>query len=76
MTIRLVLADDQPLVREGLRKIFEADPDIAVVADVGDGRAAVDAARRLGPDVVVMDIRMPQLDGIQATARIRRGSWC
>ena len=70
MTLRLVLADDQPLVREGLRKIFEADPELSVVADVGDGMAAVDAARRLHPDVVVMDIRMPRLDGIEATRRV------
>lgn len=67
MTIRVLVADDQPLVREGLRKIFEADPDLVVIADVGDGLAAVSAAARLHPDVVVMDIRMPHLDGIEAT---------
>jgi len=67
MTIRVLVADDQPLVREGLRKIFEADRDLRVMADVGDGRAAVEAAARLHPDVVVMDIRMPVLDGIEAT---------
>lgn len=73
MTLRLVLADDQPLVREGLRKIFEADPELSVVADVGDGRAAVEAARRFRPDVVVMDIRMPRLDGIEATRQVVAG---
>lgn len=70
MTIRLVLADDQPLVREGLRKIFGADPELCMLADVGDGRAAVEATRRLRPDVVVMDVRMPHLDGIEATRQI------
>lgn len=70
MTVRVLVADDQPLVREGLRKIFEADRGLDVVADVADGRAAVDAARRLHPDVVVMDIRMPVLDGIEATRQV------
>ena len=59
MTVRVLVADDQLLVREGLRKIFDADQDLLVVADVSDGRAAVEAAGRLHPDVVVMDIRMP-----------------
>jgi DNA-binding NarL/FixJ family response regulator len=70
MTVRVLVADDQPLVREGLRKIFQADPDLAVVADVGDGLAAVEAVGRLHPDVVVMDIRMPVLDGIEATRQV------
>jgi DNA-binding NarL/FixJ family response regulator len=74
VSVRLLLADDQPLVREGLRKIFEADPEIVVVADVGDGLAAVEAARRLRPDVVVMDIRMPHLDGIGATRHVVAGA--
>jgi DNA-binding NarL/FixJ family response regulator len=72
VTVRVLVADDQPLVREGLRKIFEADPELEVVADVADGRAAVDATRRLVPDVVVMDIRMPVLDGIEATRQVTR----
>jgi DNA-binding NarL/FixJ family response regulator len=72
MTVRVLVADDQPLVREGLRKIFDADPDLLVVADVSDGRAAVEAAGRLHPDVVVMDIRMPLLDGIEATRQVTR----
>ena len=72
MTIRVVVVDDQPLVREGLRKIFEADPDLDVVGVAADGRAAVDLAKRVRPDVVVMDIRMPVLDGIDATREVSR----
>jgi len=72
MTVRVLVADDQPLVRQGLRKIFEADPELVVVADVADGGAAVDVARRLRPEVVVMDIRMPVLDGIEATRQVTR----
>jgi DNA-binding NarL/FixJ family response regulator len=70
MAVRVLVADDQPLVREGLRKIFEADPELEVVADVANGEEAVAAAGRLHPDVVVMDIRMPVLDGIEATRRL------
>jgi len=73
MSVRVLIADDQPLVREGLSKIFEADPELTVVAEVGDGLAAVDAVARLHPDVVVMDIRMPRLDGIEATRRVVSG---
>ena len=72
MTVRVLVADDQPLVREGLRKIFDADPELEVVADVADGRAAVEAVSRLHPDVVVMDIRMPVMDGIEATRQVTR----
>ena len=72
MTVRLVVADDQPLVREGLRKIFEADADLEVVGVAADGRAAVELTRRVRPDVVVMDIRMPVLDGIDATRQATR----
>jgi DNA-binding NarL/FixJ family response regulator len=68
--IRVLLADDQALVRGGLRKIVDHEPDMSVVAEAADGRAAVDAARASRPDVAVLDIRMPQLDGIEATRRI------
>ena len=71
MSVRVLVADDQPLVREGLRKIFEADAGIDVVGAVADGRAAIDHAARSHPDVVVMDIRMPVLDGIAATREVR-----
>jgi DNA-binding NarL/FixJ family response regulator len=68
--IRVLLADDQALVRGGLRKIVETEDDMTVVAEAGDGLQAVDAARASRPDVAVLDIRMPHLDGIEATRRI------
>jgi len=73
VSVRIVVADDQPLVRVGLRKILEVRPDFEVVGEAADGEQAVDAARRLGPDVVLMDIRMPVLDGLEATRRIVQG---
>jgi len=66
----VVVADDQALVRVGLRKILESEPDLAVAGEAEDGQDAVAAARRLRPDVVLMDVRMPVLDGIEATRRI------
>jgi DNA-binding NarL/FixJ family response regulator len=70
MPIRVLLVDDQELVRTGFRMILADEPDIEVVGEAADGRAGVDAARRLQPDVVVMDIRMPVMDGVEATRRI------
>jgi len=68
----VLIADDQALVRVGLRKILETEPETTIVGEAGDGEDAVTAARRLRPDVVLMDIRMPVLDGIEATRRIVR----
>jgi DNA-binding NarL/FixJ family response regulator len=68
--IRVLLVDDQALVRTGFRMILRAEPGIEVVGEAADGAQAVDAARRLRPDVVVMDVRMPHVDGIEATRRI------
>ena len=68
--IRILLADDQPLLRTGFRMVLGADPGLDVVGEASDGAEAVELARRLLPDVVVMDIRMPRLDGVAATRAI------
>jgi DNA-binding NarL/FixJ family response regulator len=72
--IRVLLADDHAVVRDGLRALLEAQPGIEVVGDVANGREAVRAAQKLQPDVVVMDIAMPELNGIEATLQIHDGS--
>jgi DNA-binding NarL/FixJ family response regulator len=68
--LRVVVVDDQHLVRTGFRMILESEDDIEVVGEAADGAAAVDVCRRLAPDVVLMDVRMPVLDGIDATGRL------
>ena len=71
--IRVLLADDQALVRGGFRVILESQPDIAVVGEAADGAEAIELARLHKPDVVLMDVRMPRLDGIEATRRLLAG---
>ncbi len=71
MTIRVLLADDHGVVRKGVRDFLEEEPDLNVVGEASDGAQAVDMALALQPDVVVMDIKMPQLSGIEATKRIK-----
>ncbi|MFJ1705006.1 response regulator [Kitasatospora sp. NPDC088346] len=73
MSIRVVIADDQPLVRSGLRVIMADHPDLDVVGEAASGAEAVRLARELAPDVVVMDLRMPGMDGIEATRLIATG---
>ena len=70
MSIRVVIADDQEIVRTGLRMILDAQPGIEVVGEAGDGRHAVALARQLRPDVCLLDIRMPGMDGIEATTQL------
>ena len=70
--IRIILVDDQELVRAGFRMVLDAQPDMRVVGEAGDGLAAIDLARRLHADVMIMDARMPRLDGVEATRRIRQ----
>ncbi|MEV6927828.1 response regulator transcription factor [Dactylosporangium sp. NPDC051485] len=70
--MRVVLADDEPLLRRSLAMIIDAEPGLAVVGEAGDGAEAVTAARTTAPDVVLMDVRMPRVDGIEATRTICR----
>jgi DNA-binding NarL/FixJ family response regulator len=70
--IRVLLADDQPLVRAGLNTVLASDPDLEVVGEAADGRAALAAVERLRPDVALLDIRMPGMDGFETAANIKR----
>jgi DNA-binding NarL/FixJ family response regulator len=73
MTIRLLIVDDDPLVRSALTFMLGGQPDLEVVGQAGDGQAGLDAAADLGPDVVLMDIRMPRMSGLDATRRLLAG---
>ena len=70
MTIRILIADDHKIVRDGLRSLLESRADCAVVGEASDGREAVELARKLDPDVVVIDVAMPELNGIDATSKL------
>ncbi len=70
MTIRVLIVDDQELIRIGFRLFLQTRPELEVVGEAGDGREALDRAAELRPDVVLMDVRMPRMDGVEATARL------
>jgi DNA-binding NarL/FixJ family response regulator len=72
--IRVLVADDEPMIRAGARAILASDPDIEVVAEAGDGREAIELARRHRPDVVLLDIRMPGMDGLTAAEELRHAA--
>lgn len=73
--VRVLICDDQAMIRAGLATIVDAQPDLEVAGECGDGRAAVDLAREVRPDVVVMDVRMPVMDGIEATRLLAGAGW-
>ncbi|MEV4018459.1 response regulator transcription factor [Nonomuraea angiospora] len=70
--IRLLIADDHPIVRDGIRGMFAGDPDFEVLGEAGDGAQAVELARALNPDVILMDLRMPRMDGVAAIKELAR----
>ena len=74
MSIRVLIVDDQELVRTGFRLLLETQPGLAVVGEAGDGEEAIERVRELRPDVVLMDIRMPTMDGVEATAKLTSGA--
>ncbi|MCI0387652.1 MAG: response regulator transcription factor, partial [Acidobacteria bacterium] len=69
--VRIVIADDHPVFRQGLRQIIESEPDLQVVGEAGDGNSALERIQSLGPGIAILDIDMPQLDGMAVTRRLR-----
>jgi len=72
--LRILLADDHAVVRQGFRRILESQPDMEIIGEAGNGREAVDLAEKLTPDLIVMDVAMPELNGIEATRRLKESS--
>ena len=70
--LRILIADDHPLYREGLRRVIESKSECEVIAEAGDGESALESIRQLGPDVAILDIGMPKMDGIETCRRIRK----
>ncbi|MBW1709366.1 MAG: response regulator transcription factor [Deltaproteobacteria bacterium] len=70
MSIRIVIADDHGLFREGLKSLLQEDPDLVIVGEAGDGRSAVKLCRKLAPNIIIMDVSMPELNGVEATRQI------
>ena len=70
--IRVLIVDDHPMVRRGLKSLLSSYPDIEVIGDVGDGVAALEKATQLSPDIILLDIQMPELDGVEVAQRLRR----
>ena len=78
-TIQIIIADDHSIVRKGIRALLATEPDIQVIGEAADGKEAVTMAQQLRPDVILMDLVMPKMDGIAATAQITsrsHASWC
>ena len=74
MTLSIVLADDHPVMRRGMRTLLDTEPDLSVVGEAGDGRSAIEGIAETQPEAVLLDLSMPDMDGLQAIPEIRRGN--